>query len=266
MTSALYQPFPMVGRARAQVWRHTTRFRRPRHFHREPELNLVVEGRGTFAAGDTTLPVAAGDLLWWAPGQDHELLSCSDDFDLFVLGLTPELSDRVLAAASPLAGPTRLRLSPEDLVRFRRTCAAPIGGEPGRVEQHLGDLWREAHALRMWAPSKHPLTRRALRSLLLEPELSRADVALRARGHPSEVSRHFHEDMRLTLTTYRTRLRLLRFIEAVDGGAESLLSAALEAGFGSYSQCHRAFQRTLGCTPRAFFGAGVRDAMGDACK
>ena len=59
--------------------------------------------------------------------------------------------------------------------------------------------------------------------------------------------------MGTTLTEYRTRLRLIRLIERVDSGSNMLL-AALEAGFGSYSQCHRAFTRVFGCTPRRFFG------------
>jgi AraC-like DNA-binding protein len=55
----------------------------------------------------------------------------------------------------------------------------------------------------------------------------------------------------------------LRFIEAADSGQSTLLAAALEAGFGSYSQCHRAFSAVLGCTPRAFFGTPIRSQMAD---
>jgi len=262
----LYQPFPMESAARGQVWRHAPRYWRPRHFHLEPELNLVVAGSGRFGVGDTVFAVGAGDLLWWTPGQDHELVSYSDDFDLFVIGTTPELSDRVLGGSgSPLGGPTRLRLMTRDLERFRAACAAAPQARAG-AEQHVGDLWRAAHALRMSAPDKHTLTRRALLLLTEDHELQRSEVALRMGSHPSEVSRRFHHDVHLTLTTYRTRLRLLRFIETVDRGAENLLYAALEAGFGSYSQCHRAFRWTLGCTPRSFFASSVRQEMGDACK
>jgi AraC-like DNA-binding protein len=98
-------------------------------------------------------------------------------------------------------------------------------------------------------------------SLMERPELRRDDVALAARGHPTEVSRHFHKDVGLTLTEYRTRLRLLRFIQLADAARRNLLSAALDAGFGSYSQCHRAFRNTLGCSPRAYFKMGLRAGM-----
>ena len=99
MGSSLYQPFPMVTpQVRAQVWRHAPQFRRPRHFHDEPEINLVVAGSGRFGVGDTTFTAQAGDLLWFTPGQDHVLLEASDDFDLFVVALTPELSTATSAS------------------------------------------------------------------------------------------------------------------------------------------------------------------------
>ena len=49
----LYQPFPMPGAARAHIWHHVPETRRPRHFHSEPELNLVTGGFG-FAGRDGT--------------------------------------------------------------------------------------------------------------------------------------------------------------------------------------------------------------------
>ncbi|HVZ88607.1 MAG TPA: AraC family transcriptional regulator [Polyangia bacterium] len=266
MPEALYQPFPMPGAARAHVWHHVPETRRPRHFHSEPELNLIAAGSGAFGFGDLTVRVAAGDLLWWSPGQDHVLLDASPDFDLFVIGATPDLSARVLGSDSSaaFAGATRVRLDPGALARLRARCEAPLAGDPGAVERRVGDLWRDAHACRLAAPDKHTFTSRALASLIERPELRRSDVASMVRGHPTEVSRHFHKDVGLTLTEYRTRLRLLRFIEAARAVRPNLLLAALEAGFGSYSQCHRAFQHTLGCSPRQYFRAEVRARMEEA--
>lgn len=269
MAEALYQPFPLPGTARAHIWRHVPETRRPRHFHAEPELNLIAAGTATFGVGASTIAVAAGDLLWWSPGQDHVLLEASPDFDLFVVGLTPELSARVLGAGDAAAGGELMpaRLSPEALAHLRALCAAPPAvGDSAAVERHVGDLWRDAHAMRATHSGRprHAVTRRALASILEHPELSRTEVAVAVRGHPTEVSRYFHRDMRLTLTSYRTRLRLLRFIEAVDGGAPTLLTAALEAGFGSYSQCHRSFLNTLGHSPRQFFATDLRAQMRDA--
>lgn len=239
--------------------------RRPRHFHAEPELNLIAAGTAVFGAGEATLSVAAGDLLWWPPGQDHVLLDASPDFDLFVIGVTAAFSERVLDAdvSGFAGGATRLRVAPDALLRMRSLCGGTsnVGGDAAAIERHVGALWREAHQLRAGVRDRHPLTVRALGSLLARPDMKRSELARRIRGNASEVSRMFHRDVGMTLVAYRTRLRLLRFIELVERERRSFLAAATDAGFGSYSQCHRAFQRAFDCTPRLFFGTGVSDEM-----
>jgi AraC-like DNA-binding protein len=53
---------------------------------------------------------------------------------------------------------------------------------------------------------------------------------------------------------------LLAFMQLFDAGEHDLTRAANDAGFGSYSQCHRTFQSELGCSPRKFF-SGIRQEM-----
>jgi AraC-like DNA-binding protein len=263
----MYQPFPMLPGRRAQIWRYSPQYRRPRHFHREPELNLVVSGTATFGTGTTSIDATVGDLLHWPPGCDHELLHASRDFDLFVFALTPELCDRVLMrqAALALSGPLRVRLPESTTSALHARLAAPaITAEASVAEEYVSSVWQDAHGSRMTAPQRGMLGRRVLRSLLQQPQLDRGERARLMRAHPSELSRSFHGEFGLTLGSYRTRLRLLRFIELVETGRSTLLAAALEAGFGSYSQCHRAFNATLGCPPRAFFRGQIRCDMADA--
>lgn len=264
MAEALYQPFPIPGTARGHVWHHVPATRRPRHFHAEPELNLIAAGEAAFGYGEATISVTAGDLLWWPPGQDHVLLEATPDLDLYVIGVTPAFSEQVLSGhlSGASGGAARLRLDHAALTRLRTACAVQMGAvDAAAVERHVGDLWRDAHALRARTPDHHPLTVRALSSLLGRPDLKRDELARLIRGNASEVSRNFHRDLGLTLVAYRTRLRLIRFIQLVEGGGRSFLAAAIEAGFGSYSQCHRAFQQAFGCNPRVFFGTGVSEEM-----
>jgi AraC-like DNA-binding protein len=256
----------MLAGRRAQIWRYAPEYRRPRHFHSEPELNLVVAGSGSFGSGAEVFPVKAGDLLCWAPGRDHELLEASPDFDLYVVGLTPELNARVLLdrSATALAGPLRAELGARPLAQLGALCSTPLESvEHGVAERQVAELWQLAHGLRLAARPHDSMARRALRSLLERPDLARDERARIVRGHPTELSRQFRRDIGSTLTEYRTRLRLLRFVELADAGDRTLLAAALEAGFGSYSQCHRAFHQTIGCTPRAFFTTDVRRALED---
>lgn len=266
MAATLYQPFPLAGSARGQIWRHQPSTRRPRHFHAEPELNLVTAGRGRFGFGAAAVEVGPGDLLCWTPGQDHELLFASHDFDLFVIGLAPAFSERVLAAdtCASQRGPVLLRLAPEQLADLASRCRFPaLHGDCVAKEQAVGDLWRAAHAYRALGGVGHTLTRRSLGFVNLQPDISRDEIARRSHGSPGEVSRRFRRDVGLSLSAYRARVRLLRFIELVDGG-RTFLHAALAAGFGSYSQCHRVFQATLGCAPRAFFTSPLRRAIEDS--
>lgn len=257
----------MLPGRRGQIWRYAPEYRRPRHFHAEPELNLVVSGSARFGTGSTLLPVAAGDLLCWPPGCDHELLEPSLDFDLFVFAVTPELCARLLTqrSAPVLSGPLLVRLGEAEASALHAQLAVPAAtSEAAVAEEHVARVWLDAHDIRSKLQRPDSLGRRVLRSLLQHPDLGRGERASLVRAHPSELSRSFHRELGLTLGTYRTRLRLLRFIELVDSGRQSLLAAALQAGFGSYSQCHRAFRATFGCMPRAFFGADVRRDMADA--
>ena len=88
------------ARARGHVWHHVPATRRPRHFHAEPELNLIAAGQAVFGVGEAIISVSTGDLLWWPPGQDHVLLDASPDLDLYVIGVTPAFSEHVLAESS----------------------------------------------------------------------------------------------------------------------------------------------------------------------
>lgn len=245
----------MLAGRRAQAWRHRPEFRRPRHFHREPELNLVVRGSCLLGVGDRSVGLVAGQAVFLAPGQDHVLLEHSSDFDLFVLALTPELAERVLGARAALPS-EGFEL---DRVELERHAAVLAGlgsvSDAAESERRLGELFASATKR---APRTHVLSRRALQVLRDDPALSEVNLAGSIGGSASRISRLFHRDLGLTLVEHRARVRLMAFVTAVDRGA-SLTAAAFAAGFGSYAQCHRVFQRALAQSPREYFAGGRRD-------
>lgn len=252
MSAPVFQPFPMLPRRRAQAWRHQPQYRRPRHFHREPELNLVVRGTCTVGVGARTVALSAGAVLIFAPGQDHVLIDHSPDFDLFVVALTPELAERVIGSRAALAS-TALTLTPEWVAwRVEQLETLVTLSDATPVERQLGELFASALAE---SPRAHVLSRRAVEAILTEPSLSEAELAERMRVAVSAVSRQFRRDLGLTLVEHRARLRLMAFVGAVERGA-SLTSAAFTAGFGSYAQCHRVFRRLLAQSPRDYFDGG----------
>jgi AraC-like DNA-binding protein len=219
---------------------------------------VVLRGRAVLSVGDRQFELGAGELLLLQPGQDHALIGESHDLDLFVIALTPELAERANVRRHRRVG--KLTLTPERLgnleAMFLGSCAVHAK-DP--VETELADRFAELWNL-FEAP--HVLSRRALDRLHIDGELTEIAIARSLAAEPSALSRRIHKDLAVRLVDYRARLRLIRFVERVDTG-NSFTSAALEAGFGSYAQCHRVFQRALCCSPREYFG-GRRQSIDDA--
>jgi AraC-like DNA-binding protein len=268
---AIHQGFlPSHGASQAFVWKYTpvNWGRRPRHFHVEPELNLIASGRATFGIGESVVEAGQGDLLRFPPAQDHVLLHASPDLYLFAIGMDPVLSSEVLRAeADQVMLPLRLRLADDDFRALVSRASAIV--DKGGVEQPCAELWEQA----FWLASRpqtrpvtamHVLTRRALSAVSQAPDLGLEMLANRMQTAGSEISRYFHRDVGMTFVRFRTRQRLLRLIRLMDGGDLTLGAAADAAGFGSYSQCHRIFQAELGCSPRRFFHTGLRQQMQQA--
>ena len=251
----------MLGRALAQVWSYSPQYRRPRHFHAEPELNLVVHGSARFGVGNRCFDVRAGEVLGFPPGQDHVLLHGSSELVLLSvgadLGLVSQGSGKRWSNIAPLH--VRPRSSDFDVLVARAEQVAGCADESRAAElwQMAGSLADPAEPCR----ATHVVTRRALALLTRDLELSRSQLARSVHCHPTEMSRHFHQDVGVTLVRYRTRLRILSLIRQVDARDRNLARSAVLAGFGSYSQCHRAFAVELGCSPSEFFFGSYRAGM-----
>lgn len=240
----------MLPGRRAQVWRHRPEFRRPRHFHREPELNVVVRGSATLGVGTRVQPARAGDVLVFEPGQDHVLLDASDDLLLFALALTPELWERRRSSTGAVVA-----ASPSERWAQAESVLGAVADmrDASVVETLLSDAFAElkAHAA---APSS--ISRRAAQRAVAEPGASCSALASQLGTHPSNLSRVVARELGVPLVELRSRSRIGEFVRLVDSG-RSFTQAALEAEFGSYAQCHRVFRRATGVTPRAYF-AGAR--------
>jgi len=248
----VFQPFPMLPGRRAQAWRHQPQYRRPRHFHQEPEFNLVVRGSCTVGMGTHQVTLATGEFVVFAPGQDHVLVDHSDDFDLFVVALTPELAERVLGTRAALPCGASAFTANALARRVEQLEALGTTSHAAAVERELGELFA---CVLSGSPRGHVLSRRAASALAAEPDLSEAALAVRLHATPSGISRRFRHDLGLTLVEHRARMRLMAFVAAVERG-ESLTSAAFSSGFGSYAQCHRVFRRLLEQSPRDYFDGG----------
>lgn len=241
----------MLSGRRAQCWRHQPAYRRPRHFHAEPELNLVLRGSARLGIGDKQLTLRAGELVIFIPGQDHELLAASSDLELRVVGLKPDLASH-LGLAARATGVSTIETADRDSAGETLTALDAVS-DAETVERVLIEMVSPWVAQ---APRSAAIARRSAALMQQQPELACAELARTLCTSGSELSRRFGRAHGVTLVSYRSRVRLMRFVELVDGGA-SMTRAALEADFGSYAQCFRVFRDALGCSPRDYF-AGVR--------
>lgn len=252
--------------------RASTRF--GRHYHRELELNVIVTGEVSYWFPHRELRVVAPATLWIPPLVEHELLDASDDLSMWVHSFRAPGGDgaaghrRASAGhdVSPLRaalgelsdGPRITGMAPGEL---DRVCALSRDGllRPG-LEQ-FNDILSQVFAV-SWSArclrdagvepvACHPAARRAAR-LLRDPDAEGSMEALARSTSLSRerLSRVFAQCFGIGLVQFRNHHRVQRFIHAYGHGSDSsMLRAAMDVGFGSYVQFHRAFKQVVGSAP-----------------
>lgn len=251
------------------VWRYANlaNANRPHH-HAELELNLVTQGRGTYLLGNRRYEIRRGDLLWLFPAQEHVLVEQNPKFEMWIAVFRRRVVKRnavdsgteVLLQKS-FAGDTCRRLTQHDLDRFEvlfnELSSTPT--EPGLMNAGLSyallQAWRcFQRAAEVPVRELHPAVEKAARIIAADTaEDGLTDVAHKAGLSASRLSRLFKQQTGLTLVDFRNRKRIERFQQIFGSGqSETLLDAALEAGFGSYPQFHRICREVLGCSPNEY--------------
>lgn len=247
-----------------EVLRGATGFSQ-RHRHAELELHLVLRGPGTYVIGGERLFAEPGTVLWIPPDVDHVLLDAQAGFQRWMLLVRPRCVRRVLGPEVARDLLTR-RVSQRLCRTLPRPAARALAGILSEVRDQnfastsLHNAGIEFAVARAWvlfsrsvvmphAAELHPAVARAAR-ILLESTPSIEELGRRSGLSASHLSRLFREQMGLSVTEFRNRRRVERFLELFgEGQRRSLTDAALEAGFGSYPQFYRVFQRIVGHSP-----------------
>ena len=223
------------------------------HHHEELEFNLIISGRGAYFLEDDHYELKPGTLVWILPHQRHRLMR-GPDLDMWVGSLpADECPADILAQAAH--NPMKC-LSAEDAIALDRLYAhlSQDADMPGIYALGLRYAVQSTmHIARTSAgpppPVRHPAVTQALGLLRREEEIANMP-ALAAR---CGVSAKYLGDLLVSQTgrgfvEWRNIARLERFQDAYPESAD-LLTAALAAGFGSYTQFHRVFQDYVGTTP-----------------
>jgi AraC-like DNA-binding protein len=108
-----------------------------------------------------------------------------------------------------------------------------------------------------WRPlsprvSPRTLVASSIEMLEKDPTLGGKELAAALDVPLAQVSRVFKILMGVSLVEYRNRLRFDRFRDLIHRGTDSLLGAAMQAGFGSYAQFYRVCRARLHASPREY--------------
>ena len=244
------------------------------HRHDELECNIVVRGRGSYIVENQRIDMVANSVAWLFPEQEHLMLNTSEDFALWIMVIRPEYlqqscvddAARLLLARKP-AGLHLRHINPDATQQLQTICKQVIAAQsaPSLHNATLGYLLHRCLASYQQGSvvplqqRLHPAIQQIIHQLLAHKETADLPGLARQVGlTPETVSRLFKRQTGLTLSTYRNRCRLDRFLNNYgDGHGPTMLDAALEAGFGSYAQFYRVFGEMMGQTP-AQYRRGLR--------
>lgn len=255
---------PELGAAH---WRRSDRRAYATGASRHPELVVLLglSGRARYLLDGTMVRLTRGTLIFALAGQAHFLVSDTPDFDMWVFliarkalpqgtGLPP-----LCLAERPAGLPARQIDTAHlaELDRLARQLAETSG-----AARRAGYQWWMSRAWSAWRASGdsrrsavHPAVERAARFLRDDPDLAPDTLARNAGLSGERLAQVFRRQIGRSLTAFRNDIRLARVdrILAEDNRA-SLTRAALDAGFGSYSQFFRTFRGLRGQSPRDYYG------------
>ena len=136
---------------------------------------------------------------------------------------------------------------------------AASSGHPSLLNAGLGyvllQAWRSfERAAEVPVCDVHPAVERAARLIRDgSTRMSLNELARKAGLSAPRLSRLFKEQTGFAMVDFRNRLKIQRYLEIYGTGQrQTMLDAALEAGFGSYPQFHRVFKRVMGCSPASY--------------
>jgi AraC-like DNA-binding protein len=263
-----------------RVMRHRVGDVRPRaHRHAELEVNLVVRGTASYLLGDRRYALTSGTLTWLFPGQDHVLVDESSDHELWWAVFRPTLVAQVATTreARPLleedpVGQFSRRLDSGRVRRLSTLFHEVQGAETmDDVLVNTGLAYLLSFAWRAFLDSDdvvegvdlHPAVETVARMLRADPDAGDlAALARAARLSSSHLSRIFKQQIGVSISQFRNQQRLQRFLRLYGRGRRTTaLTAALEAGFGSYAQFYRVFREQTGRSPSALRTAAADEDL-----
>ncbi len=230
--------------------------------HSELVVLLGLSGRAKYLIDGQMLALGRGGMIWALAGQRHMLVSDSGGFDMAVAVVHPAIwARRPLVPVSVPDAPEvpPLRQLAEPAVSELEALARGVAQTSELESLRSGLIWFLNRAHVLWrqgaeggGAALHPSVAKAALILREDPSADLDNVCAQSGLTRSRLGKLFVQQMGETPGQFRTRQRLLAADTLVARG-DSLLSAALGAGFGSYAQFFRDFRKLRGSAPRDWY-------------
>jgi len=237
------------------------------HHHEELEVNLVLSGKASYLFGNRRVPLLASSMIWLFPKQEHVLIDWSHDFSMWVVVFKPGLvkrragsgDRRILRSGDP--GDIFCRqIDSRHVDLLNHVYEGAVGDDleflNAALDYALVASW-QAYQFSNESIARtdvHPAVAKAARLLTNADSAIGLNALARDAGlSPARLSRLFKQQTGISLTAFRQRKCLERFLRLYRTGARyTLIEAALLAGFGSYPQFHRVFTQLMPMNPAAY--------------
>lgn len=236
-------------------------------------LLIVEEGTCTYLVDERRIECRKGSMLWGFPDQQRTLYERSPDLSLWVIEfdldflheVCTEENDHILQERHPDG--VFYRLMPSSELR----CILPVLVRLVNQELECGNDYYNAglqfilmHCWQVFMSSGEPEDYQSVHPAIAkvihqirddgDVESSVSTLADKSGLCPSRLIPLFQEQIGMSITDFRNRVKLEQFFDLYQrGGQLNMLGAALEAGFGSYAQFYRVFCKAMHKSPRDYF-------------
>ncbi len=261
------------GKAKVRVPRAVELHRkRPRsHFHPTPEFFVQTGGASLFECALDTFTLGTGDLAVIPRGVPHAetpidrrtpygILVSMHARDGFVLHRGRATAERTIQGCgterlASVRGREAFRYLDDVAEADKVPAAHRTRFVSGLLEAFIVTLLSELHRPAVESDAQSPFVREAeklARTMLPEPELSVERLAASVGCATDTLSRQFHRERGLTLTTWITKERVVLAKELLADARYNVAEVGWACGFSAASYFIRVFRSHTGMTPRAW--------------
>jgi AraC-like DNA-binding protein len=220
---------------------------------------VIFARRGSFRRrgphGDEV--IEPGVAYFQRAGEEEEFAHPHDGGDRCTsIGLSEALLAELLGGDPALPGVGPVPTTPRDdlVVRALGACLEPAAAEErvlGLVTSVLAAVVprRLGSGRPATVQARARIAADAREALAADPALGLVPLARAVAVSPHHLSRVFRDELGVSVTTYRRRLRVRAALERLSAGEDDLARLAADAGFADHAHLAREMRALLGHTP-----------------